>query len=132
MKNAVVIVLIIAAIGGGFFAGMKYQQSKNFFQARMANRQDRAQFQPNAQAGMIRGEIISADEESITIKLQDESSKIVLLSENTEINKTTQGSAQDLKEGETVMVFGQTNSDGSLSATNIQLGERLLPRGLEN
>src|SRR4030043_1252872 len=71
---------------------------------------------------MVRGEIISQDEKSITVKLPDESSKIVLISENTKINKASEGSLADLKTGEQVMINGQTNSDGSVSATNVQVG----------
>ena len=73
---------------------------------------------------MISGEIIDKDETSITIKQADESTKIILLSENTEINKTSEGLADDLKTGEAVMIFGQENPDGSISAANIQLNPR--------
>ena len=74
-----------------------------------------ANFQP------INGEIISSDETSVTIKLQDGSSKIVLLSDSTSINKAESGSKEDLKEGEKVLVLGNSNSDGSVSAQSIQL-----------
>ena len=74
---------------------------------------------------MVRGEIIDQDEESITVKLSDDSSKIVLISENMSINKATEGSVDDLEVGKEVMVFGQENSDGSVSATNIQLNPML-------
>jgi len=33
-----------------------------------------------------------------------------------------EGSVNDLETGQQAMVFGQTNSDGSVSATDIQLG----------
>ena len=70
---------------------------------------------------MIRGEIINKDEKSITVKMPDNSSKIILLSENTKINKATEGSVDDLETGKQVVVFGQENPDKSISATNIQL-----------
>ena len=75
-------------------------------------------------SGMISGEIIDKDEASITIKQDDESTKIILLSEDTGVNKTSEGSIDDLEAGESVMIFGQTNPDGSISATNIQLNPR--------
>jgi hypothetical protein len=57
----------------------------------------------------------------VTVKLPDGSSKIVLISENTKINKMTEGSIDDLETGKQIVVFGQENSDKSISATNIQL-----------
>lgn len=127
MKKTILIagILLIVAGGGGFFAGMKYQQSKQpsraDFQARMGMGQGVPGAQRPAGAEAIRGEIISQDEGSITVKLPDDSSKIILISKNTVINKAAEGSVDDLETGKQVMVFGQTNSDGSISATNIQL-----------
>ena len=128
-KNNLLITLVIAIIVGAiaFFGGMKYQQSKQpsrtDFQAmrerRNGNMPGGAQRPEGTQA--IRGEIIEKDEETVTVKLPDESTKIIVISENTEINKATKGSVDDLKTGEQVMVFGQKNSDESISATQIQL-----------
>ncbi|MGB9707094.1 MAG: DUF5666 domain-containing protein [Microgenomates group bacterium] len=123
MKNNLIITVIIAAVGGAcFFAGIKYQQSRQpafirQFGGQMGGKQgvNRLGFRP------VNGEIISADEKSITVKLQDGSSKIVIVSENTQINKAAQATKDDLKVGEKVAVFGQENSDGSITAQNIQL-----------
>jgi formylmethanofuran:tetrahydromethanopterin formyltransferase len=125
MKNNILIIAILLIIvgAGSFFAGMKYQQSKLL--SRGGFRQSIPGTQRPTGTEAVRGEIISQDEKSITVKLQDNSSKIVLISENTAINKATEGSADDLKTGEQVMIFGQKNSDGSVSATNIQLGSGL-------
>lgn len=129
MKNNIllIIILIIGVGAVGFFAGMKYQQ-KNL--PKRADFQSRQSGMPGGQqregSGMVRGEIISRDGESVTVKLPDESSKIILISENTEINKTTEGSADDLETGKQVMVLGQTNPDGSVSAASIQLGGNLI------
>ena len=129
MKNNTVIVLVIVALvggGAGFLSGMKYQQNKqpskvDFRAMRGMRRPDMSGAQQKGGSGMIRGEIISQDEESITVKLLDDSSKIILISENTTINKTTEGSVDDLETGKQIVVFGQENSDKSISATNIQL-----------
>jgi len=124
-KNLIATIVIAVLVGGvGFFAGMKYQQGKQRNVARqffgqMGGRQgagaNRLGFRP------VNGEIISADEKSITVKLQDGSSKIVIISETTQINKAEQATKQDLKVGEKVAVFGQENSDGSVTAQNIQI-----------
>jgi len=133
MKNNVFVPVIIAALifgTGGFFGGMKYQQSKRsnftfgnggqggrrFMMQTGGSNTSRDGFRP------VAGEIVSTDDKSITVKLPDGSSKIILLSQATTINKATAGSSADLKNGERVSVFGTVNSDGSVTATNIQLG----------
>ena len=67
------------------------------------------------------GEISAQDEKTITVKLQDGSSKIILLSDKTSINKASVGLISDLTVGEKVAVFGTSNADGSVTAQNIQL-----------
>lgn len=130
-NNTILITIITLLIGGGlgFYAGMKYQQSqRSTLAGQFGNRQflmrngqrvnvgnNRGSFRP------VNGEVISTDEKSITVKLQDGSSKIVLLSDKTEINKAEKVERSELKEGVKVAVFGIENKDGSVSAQNIQL-----------
>ena len=120
MKKNLMTTIVAAVLVGGvcFFAGTKYQQSKQRnvarqFLGQMGGRQgtgtNRLGFRP------VNGEIISADEKSITVKLQDGSSRIVIVSETTQINKAEQATKTDLKIGEKVAVFGQENSDGSVT-----------------
>jgi len=123
MKNSIIITTILVLIvgAGAFFAGMKYQQSQS---PRFGNFQGtrNGQFQQGGQSVRpVNGEIISQDEKSITVKMQDGSSKIVLVGDNTAINKSAEGAKSDFKVGEQVAVFGTQNSDGSVTAQNIQL-----------
>lgn len=131
MKNNlwIIVALLLVIIGGGaFFAGMKYQQSKSprafgqRFDSQGANRQG-GQFPGGGRSGLrpVNGEIIGQDEKSITVKLTDGSSKIVLLSDKTTINKAAEATKSDLKTGEKVAVFGQENSDGSVTAQSVQI-----------
>jgi hypothetical protein len=127
MKNNLIIVAIIIAIiagAAGFFGGIKYQQSKTPSFSRNFQGQRGQPNGNNANQGLrpVSGTIISQDETSITVKLADESSKIILLTDNSTINKTEEGSKEDLTEGTEVTVFGQANSDGSITAQNIQIG----------
>jgi hypothetical protein len=57
----------------------------------------------------------------MTVKIADGSSKIVLLGASVTVSKTSDGSKDDLKTGAKVGVFGTDNSDGSVTAQNIQL-----------
>jgi len=68
--------------------------------------------------------VISKDEKSLTIKLPDGSSKIVFFSDSTEISKTTEGTIDDIEIGKQIMVSGDQNSDGSITAKTIQLSPR--------
>lgn len=77
------------------------------------------------------GEIISTDGTSMTVKLADGSTKIVLYSDSTMVNKAAQGSKDDLKNQEHVVVIGTTNPDGSITATSIQLGQMVRMGGTE-
>ncbi len=129
MKNKNIIIAAVAALligaGLGFFGGMKYQQSKTpagrsgMFQRGSAGIR-------NSMGMAVRGQIISADTSSITVKLPDGSTKIVILSSTTMIGKTTTGNASDLTNGVNVIVFGNTNSDGSVTAQNVQVGNGML------
>jgi len=127
MKNNVLITVIAVLLMGGisFFGGMKYQQSKRlsfnrqFDGGQMMIRNGREGNQTNFRP--VSGEIISSDDKSITVKLPDGSSKIVLLTDKTEITKAAQVAKSDIKIGDKVAVFGQENSDGSVTGQTVQL-----------
>lgn len=127
MKNNLVVAIIVAVVVGalGFFGGMKYQENKTIKTGNLqfgrgqfgqrAGRNSGAGFRPTA------GEIVSSDEISITLKMQDGSTKIVLITDKTTINKAEKAAKSDLKKGERVAVFGQENADGSVTAQTIQI-----------
>lgn len=128
-NNSIIIsVLLVILVGAGaFYGGIKYQQLK---QPALSQGRQSGNFQgqrngsgPANRNGFrpVSGEILSNDSNGITVKLQDGSSKIVIISGNTSINKASQATKDDLKVGEKVAVFGQQNSDGSVTAQNIQL-----------
>lgn len=76
----------------------------------------------NRGGGFTAGSIVSKDATSITVKLSDGSTKLVLYSGSTTIGQFTTGTANDLATGKEVTVTGTTNSDGSITATRIQIG----------
>ena len=73
----------------------------------------------------VAGEITSSDGKSHTVKMNDGGSKIIFLSSTTQINKAQTAVTDDLKVGEQVSIFGQTNADGSVTAQNIQLNPQV-------
>jgi len=131
-KSIVIIIAVTLIVGAGaFYGGMKYAENKA-----TAGRQQRTQqFSGNAGAGFsggtgggqrggggfISGEILSKDDKSVTVKLQDGGSKIVFLSDSTEITKSVAGALSDLEIGKNISVNGTANSDGSITAQTIQL-----------
>jgi len=81
----------------------------------------------NGTGGFTSGSIVGSDSNSITIKLSDGSTKIILYSPSTTISVSATGSASDLTNGQNVTVSGTANSDGSITAARIQVG--FGPRG---
>ena len=82
--------------------------------------------------GAVFGSVLSIAANSMTVQLgrgpgaaaangTDTGSKIILIGTNTEVGKFVSGSIADLKPGESVLINGTPNSDGSLTATNIQI-----------
>jgi hypothetical protein len=124
----------ILAGGGGYYAGTKSVSSvavtnnKQFGGAGgQGGRTNRF-----AGAGAAFGSIVAKDANSITVQLMGgpnasstngsaTGSKIVLYSGSTEIGKTVAGTGSDLTVGESVVVNGTPNSDGSITAQMIQI-----------
>lgn len=127
MKNKIIYPIIIGvlALTVGFFGGTKYQSSKAIStgsaRGQFAQGQGRGLGITRNGGGQVTGTILSADSTSITVKLQDGSSKIVIIGNSTAINKSAVGSVSDLTVGTRVGVFGTTNTDGSVTAQNIQV-----------
>ncbi len=99
------------------------------------NGNDRSQGDQIVRDNLVNGTIISQDEKSLTLNLAEGGSKIIYLSPSTKIVKMTEAAMADLSIGQTVMVNGSTNSDGSLSAQMVQLRSSFeslpVPSGLQ-
>lgn len=128
--NQIILAVIIAVLVGaaGFFGGMQYQKSQrgNMAQFGGAGRFARNGGGQNANMQPVRGQIISADSNSITVKMQNGSSKIVLLNGSTAITQSASATASDLQVGKQVLVLGTSNSDGSVTASNVSLNPTVM------
>jgi hypothetical protein len=149
----VIVVVVIAVAVGGFFGGratggggdMTLQQAFDRMQ-KATPEELQQQFQNSGRNGanggapgfifggngprgsggnLVTGSIISADGSSITVKTADGSTKIVLVSGSTTVTKSEQGSVTDLTTGQNVIVTGTSNSDGTVTATRVQVGANL-------
>jgi hypothetical protein len=131
MKNATVLIILLTLVvagSGGFFAGMKYQQSKQpgltrepGSEAVMKMRGQDSDEVNRIGARPVSGEILDMDDQSLTVEMGDGSSKIIFVSEMTQINQAQEIPREELTLGKQVSVFGNENADGSITATNIQV-----------
>jgi hypothetical protein len=129
MNNKIIsgIIGVVIIAGGAFYGGMVYGKSS------VPTRGGSGQFVANANSirgagarggmngGFTIGEIISKDATSITVKMQDGSTKIAFVSTSTQVMKSSVGSLGDLSVGTNVTINGTANSDGSITAQSVQI-----------
>lgn len=128
-------IITVLALGGSFYGGMKYDQNRNSSLVGVNTGTFSAQ---GRQAGFgggngtttrgmrgagsgTSGNIVAKDATSITVQMHDGGSRMVFFTSTTPVLKSTPGSADDLKVGETISVAGISNQDGSVSAQSIQI-----------
>ena len=130
IAGAVVVVLVVG--GAAFFAGWKVGQGtkSNFTRGnfngatgvQMMGRNGGARvIGQGGRLNFIDGEVVSKTDQNMTMKLTDGGSKIILLSSSTAVTKSASGSINDLTPGAKLMINGDTNADGSVTARTIQL-----------
>ncbi len=128
INNLSAIGLVVVFAGIGFFAGFKYQQGKQPSFSGVRSGIQRGQQVPDMthqrvedDSEVIRGKVIDRGQDSVTVELTDGGSRLILISDNTQINKTVEMEIDDLKIDDQVMVFGKANPDQSVSANQIQI-----------
>jgi hypothetical protein len=132
-KNGIIgiIIAVVVAGGVGYWLGMS-SGGASTSAAAGANRG--AQFAGRTGGrlggGGAVGKILSMDSSSITIQLggpnasttnSGTGSQIILVGSSTQVGKYVVGNTTDLAVGDTVMVNGTSNTDGSLTAQMIQI-----------
>lgn len=132
-----IIVFFIALVVGGvaFYGGIQYQKSQSVAGRSFINNQQGtgrtgtgARRIGNGQP--VSGEILNMDDTTMTVKLTDGSSRIILFTNKTIFNKTATVEKSELKVGEKIGVFGISNPDGSVTAQNVQLNPQFRMGGV--
>ena len=125
------IAVIVVVAAGSFFGGMKYgtikkmsngagQRFNQMFGVEQRGAGGAGTFRANG-ANLVGGQILSKDDKSITVKLNDGGSKIVFFTGATQFMKMATDTIDNLKVGDNVMANGTANADGSISAESIQM-----------
>lgn len=132
----IVVVLILCA--ASFFGGTFYQSKKTpTFNGNFNRTGNPMMMRPGTGSGQtggprqmgfrpVSGEVISVDDKTITVKLTDGSSKNVYYSDKTTVNKAQQATIKDILAGTKIAVFGNTGTDGSVTANSIQIDPTLM------
>jgi hypothetical protein len=126
IKKILPIIIALVIVGGGaFYGGMKYQQNKipsrGNLQGLPSGQDQQFRSRNGNTSDFLGGEVLSKDNQSITIKTQNGNSQIVFFSASTTVSKMADGSIDDVTVGKQIMVTGGKNSDGSYNAKTIQI-----------
>jgi hypothetical protein len=126
-KNIIILIIVIViAAGAGFYGGMLFGKQSGT-KAAASTTAARGSFggarTRTAGAGFTNGQILSKTDNSLTIKLAAGGSEIVFLAPSSQIMKSATTTVTNLNIGDTVMVTGTTNSDGSVTAKTVQVGD---------
>ena len=108
-------------IGASFYVGTRYAGNTIPSRASVTGAFGGGTRTGANRGGLVNGEIIAKDDHSITIKMQDGSTKIVFISNSTQVSKSVSGTLTDLANQVNVTANGTPNSDGSVTAQFIQI-----------
>lgn len=75
--------------------------------------------------GRIIGTVSDISADTLTVNMQDGSSRIVVLSDTTVYSTTQNGTKTDIQKGTRVLVNGKENTDKTYTAQDIQINPRL-------
>lgn len=125
----IILVAVILAGAGGFFASRSLSEKSGAnigsafgdhqegdFSGRFDSMRDM-----RGSSSPLFGEIISQGEGSFTIKLSDGSTRIIFISNSTQITKSIDGTLGDLEIAGQIFISGEENPDGSYTAKTIQI-----------
>jgi len=124
-KNLIITIIVVIVVGAAaFYGGNLYGQNAAKTAATAAAASFRgagAAFRGTTAGRGAMGQILTVDSQSITVSVTGGGSKLILYSPDTKISKTVNGATSDLAVGTNIVATGTTNSDGSVTATDIQI-----------
>ena len=100
----------MAAGGSGQFANSGYSSST------------RGGFRTGSSGSVFQGQVSAISGSDITLQLQNGNSEVVLYSSSTPITEPTNVSISKVATGSNIRVMGTQNSDGSVTASSIEIG----------
>lgn len=135
-KKILIVVGVGVAVLAVFYSGFKYGQASspaqglrsglNFTGGQFGQVGGNQKTTRNF-GGMVAGQIINQDDQSLTVKAKDGSSRLVFYNASTTVMKEIVGSITDVQKGSEVSINGKANTDGSVNAQMIQLRPVDLP-----
>jgi hypothetical protein len=118
------LVIAIAALVGGFYYGKSTASAGRGGLGGIFASSTRGTFgggRGGAGGGFVAGTITALGSGSVTVQLPNGNSEIVFYSSSTSIVIPSPASASQLTVGSNVMIGGSANSDGSVTASTIQV-----------
>ncbi len=140
---AIGVIVSLVLVGLSFYGGMRYQNAKDgklqivpsdkYSGSDIGGGANVRQRMSGSQSGQrtsgmrpggngedfVGGEIISKDENGMTLKAKDGSSKIIFFTSSTTIDKSVNVQSAELEIGQQISANGKISPDGSMTAQNI-------------
>jgi hypothetical protein len=139
MKNNQLVIIVVALIFGigGFFGGKAFSdyqraQQRGNFGRQFATGASGTAGRNRLNGRPVSGSVMSIDEKSLTVKMVDGSTRIVILPDSATFSETINASKSAIKVGGNIAAFGTDNTDGSITAQNIQLNPAFRNMGGNN
>lgn len=134
-QNIVIACAVTAIVtgGAGFWGGTRYSGERRTMM-RVQNTEGRpygnrvTQGGPSAPMGQrsTAGEVTAKDDKSITVKMNDGSSRMIILSDKTTYRTSEESSLDVITVGTKVAVFGESSNDGSMTAASIEINPQMM------
>ncbi|HET8575221.1 MAG TPA: hypothetical protein VFM02_03580 [Candidatus Paceibacterota bacterium] len=133
MKYKIWVVVLAVVVGGGlFYGGTVYGKSggavassrsrfQQFSRGQFASSSAMGNFGGRGGGGMVAGQVLSSDSQGVTVKLPTGGTKLVFVSTSTKVSKTVDAAPSDLATGTNIVVQGTSNSDGSVTASTVEI-----------
>ncbi len=122
-------VAVIALIGGIFWGkGMAAGESKQFANSGYSS-STRGSFRTGSSGSVFAGQVSAISGSDITLQLPNGNSEVVLYSSSTPVTEPTNVSISKVATGSNIVVMGTQNSDGSVTASSIEIGNGGFFRG---